>query len=477
MKVIACVALVLVSAARATAGDKIVLESFTGGKTDEATRVLSPLLDALSDRAFVNGYEMVGRKFESRVSRPAVTDRGLPGDFRARLESGHRAWILGMFDAAVDILTKVVDDAHANPGAFADHQDGREQFAKGMIALALSQQRRGDHAAMRDTFAELLRSFPAIELSRAIYGPDAVNAFEQARKELGAAGRGKLVVRSNLASAVVFINEKNEGGGTIAKDNLLPGVYRVFVRLETNQLSRSHAVVVRTNETAIVTIDPEFDIAVQTSPTWTGLAFATAADRERSEIAYAAKFGRELDAAAVAVVGIDQVRGHPAIVGLLVNRISGSEIRRASVPLDPAPSVDRMRALAEFLAGENLKPEGIEVSFAAEPAHEQEIRQPGAPTRSRSWAGWKYVLGGSAIAAAGASVALLAIDGACRDDQRAGMQCLRLYQTATPGYVVLGSGAVLAAITVYLFVRSGRVTTAYVTPTSGGAMAGLGMRF
>jgi hypothetical protein len=49
-----------------------------------------------------------------------------------------------------------------------------------------------------------------------------------------------------------------------------------------------------------------------------------------------------------------------------------------------------------------------------------------------------------------------------------------------PGYLSLGGGAALAGLTVYLIVTGGRSKpsrTAFVTPTSGGAMASFSMRF
>ena len=40
----------------AFADHKIVLESFTGGRTQAATDQLAPLLEALKDRGFLGGY-------------------------------------------------------------------------------------------------------------------------------------------------------------------------------------------------------------------------------------------------------------------------------------------------------------------------------------------------------------------------------------------------------------------------------------
>jgi len=484
IRLVVSIVVILVLQRPSAAGDKIVLESYTGGKLDQGGRLMSPLLDELARRGFLAGYDVVGRKFESRVSRPALVGRGLPADFVAQVDAGHKAWIAGKFDEAVKILGPLVDTAHANTGAFAQSQALRDGMLKALIALALSQQRMGDPSATRQTFGEILRSFPGTVLSRATYGPDAVGSLEQARKELGASGRGKLVVRASTDSAVIYINEHIEAAGSSTKDDLVPGEYRVFAQLG-KQLSRCHHVVVKANETTVVTIDAGFDLAVQTSATWTGLSYTNASDRERTEATHAAAFGNALDAGAVAVIGIDHVRGKPAIVGVLVN-LNGGEIRRASVMLDPDPSVDRMRGLAEFLAGENLTPEGVDVLVANEhpklPAVGEGpvgVREGPEPRRTGMWPGWKFVTGGAALVTLGVGGGLLAWNGKCRDQPPAGMPCGDVYNTSGPGWATVGAGAALTAVTVYLFLRKGSSPSrsAYVVPATGGAMAGFAGRF
>jgi hypothetical protein len=486
MKLIALLVIATISLARspAAAEGKIVLESFTGGKTDEHGRRIAPLLEALANHGFFGGYEAVGRKFEARVSRPAI-DRGLPADFTTRVDAGHRAWIVGRFDEAIERLGPLVDTAHANTGAFAKNQDAREAILKALIALALSYQRIGDPAQMRRIFAEIVRSFPSTSLSRATYGPEAADAFDKVRRELTGGGKGSLIVRSNAESAVVFVNEKIEGAGTLTKEGLVPGEYRVFV-LVGKALSRSHRVQVRAGEPTTLVVDPAFDAAVQTSPTWTGLAFVTPADRERSEVTYAARFGNALDAEAVAVVGIDHVRGVPAVVGALVNRVSGTEIRRASVAL--ASGADRLKALAQFLAGENPAPEGVEVLVRNEQPVVGASRGDGGrgeppvetPATGGRWSGWKYVAAGGAIAGLATGGILLAFDGRCSQDLPPGTTCTDVYSTTTPALLALGGGAALAAVSVYLFVTADRpppARAAFVAPGRGGALVGITGRF
>src|SRR5687768_3809230 len=142
MRLLSVVIAIAVLAGEASAGNKIVLESFTGVRADGATVQLAPLLEALKDRGFAGGYDELGKAFEKRVSRPAI-GRGLPGDLTAQVDAGHRAWISGKFDDAVKLLTPLVELAHANSGAFAlaKNRDARDSVSKALIVLALSYSR------------------------------------------------------------------------------------------------------------------------------------------------------------------------------------------------------------------------------------------------------------------------------------------------------------------------------------------------
>src|SRR5690606_8952962 len=151
---------------------------------------------------------------------------------------------------------------------------------------------------------------------------------------------------------------------------------------------------------ATLTVDLAFDAAVHSSPVWTGFQFENAADRETSEANYASALAKSVGGSGVVVVGFDQVRDRPAIVGSLVSLVNGREIRRASLALEPAPAEERLRALARFLAGEEASP-GIDVQLAGEPAVVASIG--GGPpvdqpiATSGRWGGWMWITGIAAI--------------------------------------------------------------------------------
>jgi hypothetical protein len=481
LRPVAIVIVVVLQAGRAFAGDAIVLESYTGGKTPSSTKLLSPVLEELSRRSYVAGSEAIGRKFESRVSRPAIPE-GLPEDFAAQVDKGHKAWIGGQFSEAVTILGPLIKRAHDNTGAFAQKQDLRPALQKALIAMALSQQRMGDLPVTRATFAELLQSFPDTQLSRASYGPEAADQFQQMRKEIGAAGHGKLIVKVT-GGVAVYINEKFENVGETRRDNLLAGEYRVFAVSGNSQVSRSHRAVIKPNEETVVTIDPGFDLAVQTSPALTGMQFATAADREKGEASYAASFANSIDAKAVAVIGIDQVKGRSAVIGVLVNLVDGKELRRASLPLDPDPSPDSLRTLARFLAGDAVTT-GIDIQLSGDVrvvTRDGKVIGPGPerPPGAGPWGGWKYMTGGAAIAAFGVGTVLLIKNGGCATPPPPMSQCSDLYNFAVPGWATIGGGVVLSGITLYLILHHDKSPSrsAFITPTSGGAVASFSTRF
>ncbi|MEO8703566.1 MAG: hypothetical protein ABI867_26190 [Kofleriaceae bacterium] len=492
MKLIGIVLAVVLASGSAYAGDKVILEVFTGGKPSTAATQLSPLTEALANRGFIGG-DQLARKFEPRVSRPALEPKGLPADFAAQIDAGSAAWSAGQFDDAVRILGKIVDAAHRNPGAFVNQPQKQQLLAKALVALALSQQRRGDPSAVRSAFGEYLRTFRGDTISRATYGPDAVKAFEQARGELSTNGLGKLELRANADTAVFYINERIVGTGPLKTEDLVPGDYRVIAQIG-KQLTRSHIVSVKANETATLAIDIGFDIAVQTSPTWTGLAFSTAADRERSETGHAARFGSELAADAVAIIGIEEVRGKAAIIGALVNKSTGGEMRRGSVAMSPPPTDAMLEALAQYISGESPSvPPGVHeetprtgtigTTTTGTPADVRIVKPiedpPAVTLVGGRWGGWKYLSGGVAIAAFGVGAVTLSYDGKCKEEVQVGMQCANLYNTKLPGFLAIGGGTVLAAVTVYLIATGNRhpSKTAFIAPTGDGAMAGLTGRF
>ena len=395
--------------------ENIAVESYTGERPANAPQILAPLIDELSLRGYVIG-DALGRKFDARVSRPATTKEGLPPTFETDMERGHRLWVQGEFDESIRVLKPAIDRAHADVAVISKNQPLREKLLRGLAALALSHFRKGDVASAKDTFREILRSFPNAEIPRAVYGADANKLFTEVTREVGAGGRGKLIVRSPSDQSVIFVNEQFVNvGTTVTKPDLIPGEYRVFSQLGSNT-SRMHRVVVTANEETTLEIDESFDSTVRTTG-WAGFAFRTAAQREQSEAEYARRFAERLQSTSVVVVGIDAVRKRPSIIGALIDRSTGREIRRASVALDPPPSQDRLRTLARFLAGEESMV-GLDVQIgitSSEPIKKDVVApSPSSPGRWMRWAGLGAI--GLGLVGGGFSVKFFLDSRAAHDD-------------------------------------------------------------
>jgi len=473
---LACLGVLLTNVAVADRG--IVVESYTGARPENAGRLLGPVLEELATRGFAVGYDGVGRKFEGEVSRPGRSPAGMPGDFADAIERGHKAWIDGKFDDAISILSPLIEAAHANAAAVSQDAKLRADVQRGLVDLALAYQRQGDPAGARDAMSERIRAFPEAPLSRAAHGPEAFELYEATKKALGSAGRGTLIVDVADDATQVFVDEQYARNGAVRRTDLFPGVYRVYAALGQRE-GRTYKVEVRADAEARITIDVGLDSVLHVEPSWTGMSFVSVNERERFEGGYAASFARLAHANAVAVVGVDTVRGRLALVGSLVSLDDGSELRRASLAIDPEPSSDRRRALARFLAGDDAAGAQLDIEDpdARNKNRAAELRLPSdRHHRGSRWGALKYVTTGLGIVAGGVGAYLLVLDGGCASDIR---PCPELYDYTVPGWSLAGGGAALLGLGIYMFVTDhpSPERTVTVVPTRGGALASVRLSF
>ncbi len=458
----------------ARARDGIVLESYEGERPKNADKLLEPLVNELAARGF-DGGNSVGRLYEGKVSRPR--QNSLPADFAKQLKAGQQEYIRGNYAAAVAALQPLIDTAHDNSGAFAKNQALRQTMLDGLVALALAQDRNGDPKTARLTFEELARSFPGAPVPAATWGAGAAKQFADVERDLKQQAQGRLYVKAPN-NAEVYVNERLEQTGNVVK-NLIPGEYRVFAREGAKQ-SRTYRVRVNSTVDAVVNIDLDLDAAVHTSPGWVGLEYASG-DRERFEAKHASTFAISIEEKAVVVVGIDTTNN--VIFGALVS-LSGRNERRASIPLTAGDGSKKQ--LAGFLAGDAASSEINVLLGPGAPGNTKIDESTGGvvvvpPSRepsSRRWGGWPIVTGIATLGAVAAGAVFYSIDHECTVP---GMEPCAFFKDRKPQmYVSIGAGAVLAGLTIYLIVTrpsSAPTKSAYIVPTSDGAMAGVSVRF
>ncbi|NVB80803.1 MAG: hypothetical protein HOV81_20570 [Kofleriaceae bacterium] len=475
-------AIVLVGFMGTAHAKNVVLESYTGERPADAARLMAPILEELFKKDYETG-DTIARAYETRVSSAAQRPGGMPPDFAQQVDARFKLWVDGQFSGALDRLGPLVELAHGNSGEFARNPNLRQALQKALIGRALAQQRIGDLGAMAETFKELLRSDSNAAISRATYGPEAAKAFEEVRRQMQTEGKGKLTIKLDDDAATVFIDEVYRGVGSMTVE-LSPGDYRV-VAMSNKLPSRNHRVTVKAGGEAVVEIDPKLDQSIVTNG-YTGLSFANRAERVRNQGKFAARFAKALGANAIALVGIDQVDGKNVVVGMLVSLETGEQIRSAMIPVSPDPTTQLLKSLAVFLTGGEAVPglNVLPIGGAAEHVTDdgQIVTRPdGGSLRdtapSGRWGGWRWLTGGVGLAGLATGAVLVGLDGRCSKEPPAGQQCNDLYATATPGYIALGAGAVIAGISVYLFAthESGHVAT--VTPTQGGAVASYMVRW
>lgn len=476
MRVICCLAAVVMTlgARIAEAGPNgIVLESYVGARPADADKVLSPLITEMRRRKYQTGGAL-GQDYEASISRPSGA--GVRATFEAEVDNGLKLWAQGKFDLAVDALQPLVDEAMTSPTALIAKPKLRDAYLKALIGIGLSKQRLGDPAAANEKFDEIIRSFPTGGVARSTFGPQAANDFTARKQQKLLEARGRLRVKAADDQTELFINEQPESRGFTEKE-LVPGRYRVVARLGT-QVSRVRTVEVRAGIDTKIEIDPAFDSAVQTDG-WAGFSFEAAGDRKDHEAAFAGQFASALNAQAVVVVSIEP--GSRAIVGALV-QLNGTEIRRASLVLTPAPSPEGFENLARFLVGENVT-EGLEIERDGTVpvlGGGGSKGGPGRPERPSTpktrWVGWPVITSVVALGAIGVSAYYLSKDGDCK--MGSGPACTPVYETKTGSILGFAGGGVMAALTVYLIVTwpsaTPTKTTGFVAPAGNdGAVAGI----
>jgi hypothetical protein len=485
---VSLVGLVLATAGTAHADDDIVLESYTGAKPEEAAKYVKTVIEELARRGYSSGAD-VGSKFEAQASRPA-SKQGLPKTLKADVGKAQAKWSRGQFDDALQLLTPLVEAVQENQGAVVQDASLRDAYREALIVLALSRKGQGDPAGMNQAFEELARSFPNAAPGPN-YGPEANRAFEAVRSGLTGKHGGRLIVRTATEMGV-YVNEQLVNVGVNTSLDVASGEYRVLAK--SRELSRSHRVIVPPGGEVSMTIDLGFDDAVHVGADFTGLLFANPEDRAHDESAYAAQFATAIGARSVAVVGVDSLQGHTVVVGALINLATGRDLRRATIAVDSTPPADRLQALAKFLAGDTSAPRGIDVVVNSDASGQPlDASRPGVGTASARvgvvdqpaepgrWGGWKWITSGVAVAAIGAGTVLTVLNGHCSASvEPTSKQCPRQYQTLGAGLGALGAGVAIGGVSVYLWLTghpSAPSRTAYIVPTTGGALAGFATQF
>ncbi len=281
---------------------------------------------------------------------PAGLVGGLP-KIRALMEQGRNLVIEGEFEAGITQLSDAELLLLGRASLLASDQSLREMRREALLFLtqACLRTRQRERAAM--LVQEAVRSFPDRDISRADFGPEIVQIYQQVRHELSRQPGGSLSISTTPPRSSVFVNERFVGLSPARLLGLHPGPYRVFVQGSSASRNQScvHRVDVAAGAEHRVAIDLAYDEALQTPPN-VGRRFADEKARQAKEITYAAQMGQTVGASTVLLVSFRHVQGRRALAGALLSSASGKVLRSAIVALEPTPpAFTTLKSFGHFL--------------------------------------------------------------------------------------------------------------------------------
>lgn len=387
----------IIIASRAIASD-LVIESYAGSRPDDAPRVMKVVRTEFRALGYVVEPSEVSARISdalSHVAGPMSADDVERA--RRSVDDGYAKYLAGEFAGAVDLLRPALDRLTANPASLAQEPSLRDVEHKALVGLALAHKRLGHADEAARYMAELVRSFPDKDISRAVYGPEAVDLYRGVKAELERQGMGTLRVEVDDAEVVVFVNERYDAVSGAARQ-VLPGTYRVYTQKGTTP-GRMRTIEVASGREAQVFVSWRFDLALRTGPEFVGFVFGSADERQKYEATYAIAVARALGAPRVVTLTIDTYQGRRALIGQVLPIDGGRPSRMAVLALEPVdPGDEQVRGLARFLAGGQAMP-GLIL-----PPESQGRADVPAPWYADRW-GWAIAGGG--LVAAGVGVGYL----------------------------------------------------------------------
>jgi len=460
------------------AADPVVLHSFVGERPANATYLLGPFTQELANRGYRTGSDL-GKLVEERLSRSGrALSPAQVAEVRRSVDRGWEEWTAGNFDAAIGLLEPAQATLLDAPASLADDQTLRQPLRRALFGLALAHSRKGNRGESERYMAEVVRSFPDLGVDRGAFGPEAQRFYDRVKAALAQQSKGVLRIEVD-ASAGIFLNGRFLAIGRSREESLVPGRYRVFVRVGDGA-GRVHEVNIAAGGTQTLNVLSGLDSVLRTRD-YVGFTFASDEQRQREEANYATAVARAVGGGPIIVVGTYPGAQGNVLRGTLYTR-DGSVLLKGDVAAEPvAPAPQVARNLARWLTGEDKADEVIvRVGEGAQPAD--------APAEESGGSRWtpiaKWTTGALGLAAAGTGTALLLLDGSCSSEAPATGECAEVYDTASTGLIVAGAGAALLTTSIVLFVldrdrdEDSADRTATVAPiANGGWMMSFGGRF
>lgn len=379
----------------------LVLESHVGPRSADVGRVMAALDELLETRGFAARPATLQRLAGPWVPRPGILDPALTTtEIAQHLSDGWKAFVAARWDEANDKLTRAIDEVHRNPELVVSDTRHLDRMFKAHVALAVSQQQRSDASGAARTMTELIRIFPSRPVERVeVWGREGERLYNNMLTQIQQRGRGRLSIDAGHSEAAIFVEGQLRGRNSVQLADLVPGTYRIFIKLPGLD-GRQYEVQVAPDDDTHLKINSEMDATLRITDTWIGLEFATEAARAVDGKIAAEIARRWTKSDAVAVLAAGQDRRRPVLEGARYG--DGVQLRRARIYTDrpDSPAVSQLaRYLADGTPGPDLEILEVRRADVAPARIERRLRGQHIPF---------VVLGIGAVAALGSSMWYLA---------------------------------------------------------------------
>jgi len=346
------VGLVLVACLWSTAAvaePGIVIEAVDGEPSAESSASLQPVLAALEHRGFT-GDTALAQRIQTTISQaPGALTPTQSVDAQKAVEAAYQHFIDGEYDRSLALARQALATYAVGTGQLGHEPALRALQRKAFYIAARSAEVLGNNDDAFSIMAEAIRTFPDEHPSSTEFDPRVSALHRRVKDELTRQGAGTLDVRTDDPAAVIFVDERFAGTGTIQLEGLLPGRYRVYAE-KGKQAGRVREIEVAPAAGAVMTIPWTVDGVVRTTADHVYLDVHGLA--AGAEVSSAISLGHALGVSRVVVLRARPIEGRAAIVGLAIT-VESQTKSFGAVQLEPvSPARATLDALASLLAGD-----------------------------------------------------------------------------------------------------------------------------
>lgn len=461
----------------AALADCIIVEAHIGERPADADEILNPFKEPLKAIGCRDARDVV-QDIES-VSRPGMqTDPDTFKRYDRDVREGFQKYNEGDYDAAIEILGRLVAIAEDNPAALVGQPVLRSSHRLALVGLAMAHRKlslkaeseadAAESAARRkarkdatellskasaararaaeqmklakEHMGSVVRTFGTRDIQRSEFGGETFDFYEQVKKELTAQGVAALEFELDDSSGVLYVNGEYVDVGKINM-NVLPGPTSILIRWGAGPSATARFYRQRLhNGLYVLRTTRRFEEALHTGPDWCCMLYPSVASRDKYIKYDMVHFGSSVNDRIV-VLGIHPgtKSGPRSVVGQVHGLGSLEAKQRIRVLLEPAPPGRQERIeVGKYWAG-------------------QRDDAPDQSTRAAAWArsvgspaGLKLSLAGAGLASGLVGGYLLYSRGACG----AAEACPQI--TKLGGGILIGTAAIALGTAIYFEVRDRR---------------------